>query len=44
MNSKEEVATWKTWDYLAKIITKHKLPGVPMLTLTKSKQINIELY
>ena len=34
INSKQEVATWKAWDYLAKIITNHKLPQVqPMLTL-----------
>jgi hypothetical protein len=44
INSKKEVATWKAWDYLAKIITNQKLPGVPMLTLPKSKQIHMELY
>jgi hypothetical protein len=44
LNSKQEVATWKAWDYLSKIITNHKLPGVPMLILPKSKQIHMELY
>jgi hypothetical protein len=43
INSKQEVSTWKAWDYLAKIITNHKLPGVPMLTLPKLKQIHMEL-
>ena len=31
INLKQEVATWKAWYYLAKYITKHKLPKVPML-------------
>jgi hypothetical protein len=44
INSKQEVVTWKVWDYLAKIITNQKLPGVLMLTLPKSKQIHTELY
>jgi hypothetical protein len=30
-------------NYLAEIITNHKLPGVPMLTLPKSKQIHMEI-